>query len=265
MAEIAIEKRVSKNEDYSHNFRIVTEENQGFSESRGRSKSAIFGRDEVSYENADTIDLPNQSELERFKYITLNNTSYCITQLVEDLEWLVKTINFTKAFSEYLVYCTNQGFSESRGRSKSAIFGRDEVSYENPIETDHLILLEKTPFLKYKEGVKEKYRHLVYILKQLYKNALVLPDAEKVSLTISKDFNMESDIFLKNPEFIIDHFIYHIYSHNHIAENYEKVITILKIFEYLYDKTLNYVNELEFDILSVTTTDYVGTSVGVRG
>jgi hypothetical protein len=244
MTEIAIEKRNSNNEDSSHNFRSFTDENQGFSESRGRSKSAIFGRDEVSYENADTIDLPNQSELERFKYINLNNTSYCITQLVEDLEWLVKTVNFTKAFSDYLVYC--------------------RVDLETPVETDSLIVFEKTPFLKYKEGVKEKYRHIVNVLKQVYKNALVLPDAEKVTLTISKDFNMESDIFLKNPEFIIDHFIYHIYCHNHISENYEKVITVLKIFEYLYHKTLNYVNELEFDILSVRTPD-IGTSVGVSG
>jgi len=257
MTEIAREKRSLKNEDSSHNFRSFTEENEN------------------------TIHIQNQSELERFKYIKINATSYCITQLFEDLEWLVKTVNFTKAFSDYLVYCTNQGFSESsgrsksaifgrdevsyenikrpldletqgfsesRGRSKSAIFGRDEVSYENPIETDSLILLEKTPFLKYKEYVKEKYRHLVYVLKQVYKNALVLPDAEKVSLTISNDFNMENDLFLKNPEFIIDHFIFHIYCHNHISDNYEKVITVLKVFEYLYHKTLNYVNELEFDI-----------------
>jgi hypothetical protein len=36
-----------------------------------------------------------------------------------------------KNFKEYLGVLTIQGFAESRGRSKSAIFGRDEVSYEN--------------------------------------------------------------------------------------------------------------------------------------
>jgi hypothetical protein len=177
----------------------------------------------------------NQKELERFKYIKLNNTSYCITQLFQDLEWMVKTVNFTKSFSDYLVYCTDL---------------KRALDIETPVETDNLILLEKPPFLKYKEYVKEKYRNIVYVLKQVHKNTLLLPDAEKVSLTISKDFNMENDLFFKNPEFIIDHFIYHIYSHNHISENYEKVITLLKAFEYLYYKTLNYVNELEFDILS---------------
>lgn len=181
------------------------------------------------------INLQKESDIERFKYIKINETKYCITQLLEDLEWMVKTINFTKSFTDYLLYCSGL---------------KHQVDLEIPIETDHLILYDKTPFFKYKEYIKEKYRHLVYILKQVYKNALVLPDAEKISLTISKDFNMENDICLKNPEFIIDDFIYNIYCHNHISENYEKVITILKVFEYLYYKTLNYVNELEFDGMS---------------
>lgn len=205
-----------------------------------------------------TIHLLTQCELKRFKYININETSYCITQLFEDLEWLVKTVNFTKAFSDYLVYCTNikrpvdletvKYFRAPLGVEGIQGNSIEHSSLEFPVETDYLMLLEKTPFLKYKEYVKEKYRHLIYVLKQVYKNALVLPHAEKVSMTISNDFNMENDLYLKNPEFIIDHFIYHIYCHNHISDNYEKVITLLKVFEYLYYKTLNYVNELEFDI-----------------
>ena len=45
----------------------------------------------------------------------------------------------------------------------------------------------------------------------------------------------------------MDHFIYHTYSHNHISDNYENVLNIIKVFEYLYNKTINYVDELEFD------------------
>jgi hypothetical protein len=69
---------------------------QGVAESEGRSKSAIFRRDEVSYENA---KLPIRC--------------------------------FTQKPNVFYVYQGIQGVAESVGRSKSAIFGRDEVSYEN--------------------------------------------------------------------------------------------------------------------------------------
>lgn len=176
-----------------------------------------------------------EADIATFKYIKVNTNEYCITQLAEDLEWLSRTVSFSKSFSDYLVYSN---------KPKNTMF------FETPIhneETDNLHILETTPFLKYKDVSKEKYRTLVYVLKQLYKNALTLPDAERVSLTITTDFNLETDLYLNNPEFIIDNFIYHIYSHNHISENCEKVLNILKVFEYLYHKTINYVNELEFD------------------
>ena len=69
---------------------------QGVAESEGRSKSAIFRRDEVSYENA---KLPIRC--------------------------------FTQKPNVFYVYQGIQGVAESVGRSKSAIFRRDEVSYEN--------------------------------------------------------------------------------------------------------------------------------------
>jgi hypothetical protein len=81
---------------------------------------------------------------------------------------------------------------------------------------------------------------------------LELPDVERVIHTITYDFKIENDIFLKHPDFIFDHFIYHTYSHNHISENYEKLLNIIKTFEYLYYKTINYLAELEFDVKSNT-------------
>jgi len=199
-----------------------------------------------------------QSEINKYKYIKINtnipesisigylakfgeplstvyNREYCITQLVEDLAWLSKHIDFTKSFSDFSL-----GSNELN----------HTIDLETPIENDNFIISEKTPFLKYKDVVKDKYRILINVFKQVYKNALFLPDAERVIRTISNDFNIENNLYLKNPEFIIDHFIYHIYNNNHISDNYEKVVNILKVFEYLYYKTMNYVNELEFDLLS---------------
>jgi hypothetical protein len=193
-----------------------------------------------------------EENIAAFKYIKINTNEYCITQLAEDLEWLSQTVRFSKSFSDYLVYSN---------KSKNTMFFETPVHNE---ETDNLHILQTTPFLKYKDVVKDKYRILLYVLKQLYKNALKLPDAERISLTITTDFNLETDLYLKNPEFIIDHFIYHIYSHNHISENCEKVLNTIKVFEYLYHKTINYVNELEFDAEYLKKLRNETGEVGIR-
>jgi hypothetical protein len=157
---------------------------------------------------------------------------------------LYNTVRFTKSFSDYLQYCIT-----------TKITGL----IETPLETENTVILENTPFLKYKEGVKDRYRRIVRVLKQVYKNALSLPDTEKIQNTIANDFNIENEIYLKNPDFIIDHFIYHIYCHNHITENYDKVLNILKVYEYLYYKTINYINEIEFDIENMKTSTETST------
>jgi hypothetical protein len=191
-----------------------------------------------SYETMDDFQ-KLVSDIAKLKYIKINDSEYCITQLVDDLEWLSKTVSFTKAFSDYLMY----------SNKPKTMFIETPIDISSQHNNDNFDSLKTTPFLKYKDVAKDKYRTMVYVLKQLYKNALTLPDAERVSMTIATDFNLETDLYLKNPEFIIDHFIYHIYSHNHISENCEKVLNIIKVFEYLYYKTMNYINELEFDAL----------------
>jgi len=205
------------------------------------------------------------SDIDTMKYVSLHNNKYCITQLVEDLEWLAKTVSFSKSFSDYLVYTSENRSSQNVGSlhifssnaNENVNMPKNTAFLECPIDSivtnDNVDIVEKTPFLKYKEDVKSKYRNMVFVLQHLYKNALVLPDAERVIHTITQDFNMENDIYLKHPDFIMDHYIYHTYSHSHISENYEKVLNIIKVFEYLYYKTMNYVAELEFDLESVVS------------
>jgi hypothetical protein len=175
------------------------------------------------------------SDIENIKHVQLTTEKYCITKLIEDLEWLAKTASFSKSFSDYLVYVN---------KSNTNVFLNCPIDVTSNYDFD---IIEKTPFLKYKEEVKCKYRNIVYVLKHLYKTALKLPDAERVIHTITTDFDIKNDIYLKHPDFIIDHFIYHTYCHNHISDNYEKVLNIIKVFEYLYYKTINYVAELEFE------------------
>ena len=104
----------------------VCVETQGVAESSGRSKSAIFGRDEVSYENQGNSyelrspEFPRTPSAARPEYFTV---------------------------------------AESSGRSKSAIFGRDEVSYENQNK------LRRTSFsgvssysFRYASGVLHSFR-----------------------------------------------------------------------------------------------------------
>lgn len=176
------------------------------------------------------------SDIDNIKHIQLNSEVYSITRLIEDLEWLEKTVGFSKSFSDYLVYVNKS--------KKTSLHCPIDASFDSNSNFD---ISEKTPFLKYKESVKCKYRNIIHVLKHLYKTVLKLPDAERVIHTIAYDFNIENDIFLKHPDFIMDHFIYHTYCHNHISENYEKVVNVIKVFEYLYYKTINYVTELEFD------------------
>ena len=179
-------------------------------------------------------------DIDNMKYVQLYSEKYCLTQLVEDLEWLAKTVSFSKSFSDYLLYANKS----------NNIWGL-ECPVESIITNPNLDIVETSPFLKYKEDVKSKYRNLVYILKHLYKNALELPDSERVINTITSELHIENDIYLKHPDFIMDHYIYHTYSHTHISENYEKVLNILKAFEYLYYKTINYIAEMEFDAQAV--------------
>ena len=44
------------------------------------------------------------SDIDKIKYVQLSSDKYCITQLIEDLEWMAKTVSFSKSFSDYLVY-----------------------------------------------------------------------------------------------------------------------------------------------------------------
>jgi hypothetical protein len=101
------------NELWLKDFRLLyPSEFQGFTESEGRSKSAIFRRDEISYENEqmDDGEVPwdfiRPNELFRVPFYNQRN----------------------RTFSNYQGF---QGVAESEGRSKSAIFGRDAVSYKN--------------------------------------------------------------------------------------------------------------------------------------
>jgi hypothetical protein len=187
------------------------------------------------------------SDIDTIKYVKLSSDKYCITQLIEDLEWLAKTVSFSKSFSDYLLYVN---------KSK-------KTSLNCPIDlvlSSNIDIVEKTPFLKYKDEVKCKYKNIVQVLKHLYKTALTLPDVERVIRTMTYDFNMENDIYLKHPDFIIDHFIYHTYSHNHISDNYEKVLNVIKVFEYLYHKIINYIAELEFDTETTVQSGYIDRS-----
>ena len=63
--------------------------------------------------------------------------------------------------------------------------------------------------------------------------------------------HMNTHLYLKHPEFILDHYIFHIYSYNHITDNYTNALTILKIFEYMCYKLLNYLDEVEFDASTI--------------
>ena len=77
-----------------------------------------------------------------------------------------------------------------------------------------------------------------------------IPDVDTVIQTIEKDFQTSTHIYLKNPEFIFDHYIYHVYSYNHIVDSFSTSLTILNIFEYLFYKITNYGAELTYDSLS---------------
>jgi hypothetical protein len=103
----------------------VYDETQGVAEyclREGRSKSAIFGRDEVSYENSSS-EFPTASRPEYFTN----------PQFSGETKSRMKIRSSHYRFVEKYVHPVEecQGVAESIGRSKSAIFGRDEVSYEN--------------------------------------------------------------------------------------------------------------------------------------
>ncbi len=196
----------------------------------------------------DTIDRKIVSDVDKIKYVEIGSNKYCITQLVEDLEWLYKTVSFSKSFSDYILF-VNKSKKTSLNCPVAAT-----------IYDSNLDIAEKNPFMKYKETVKCKYRDILCALKHLYKTYMELPDVEHIKRTITIDFHIENDIFLKHPDFIMDHFIYHTYCHNHISDNYEKVLNVIKVFEYLYYKTINYVAELEFDLETNTQPCYIDRS-----
>jgi len=212
------------------------------------------------------------------EHITLTEGSRSEYDVVlSDLEWLKKTIEFTKSFSEYLQYMKTNPLREysipSPYKNEEHISGAipefgvimgeqpsDEKTPEfrtEKDEADHIpiedvdsynIKIKQTsPFLVYKEGCKVNYRRILTVLKQLYKTAMNIPDVDKVIHTIEHDFNTNTHIYLKNPEFIFDDYIYHVYSYNNIINSYAAALNVLNVFEYLFYKTTNYFSEIEYD------------------
>ena len=105
----------------------------------------IFGRDEVSYENAE----PNKYYIYFDPYAIENRyTTETIIQLEETILQM-----YTANSGELRVQSSSesQGVAESGGRSQSAIFGRDKVSYEN-----------STPYLS---KISKPLKTPVYLLK----------------------------------------------------------------------------------------------------
>jgi hypothetical protein len=115
----------------TNSYELRSQEFQGVAESIGRSKSAIFGRDEVSYENQGVAESIGRSKSAIFGR---DEVSY-------ENQGVAESIGRSKSaiFGRDEVSYENQGVAESEAqavRSKSAIFGRDEVSYENKIDTN---------------------------------------------------------------------------------------------------------------------------------
>ena len=173
-------------------------------------------------------------QINSLKYVGVNNALMSIEGFLSDLEWLQKIVIFSKSFAE---------------------FTHDAV--ENPVEIqnksdDPYVLNNSPPFLVYKNAIKQRYAGIIHMMKGVYRNALKLPDVEKIYMIIDKEFNHFNHLYLKNPEFIFDHFVYHVYSYGHIHKNYPEIMEALKIFTFLYYKLINHIKELEFDACSIS-------------
>ena len=195
------------------------------------------------------------------KYVHVNDEVISIeSSFINDLDWLLEIVHFTKSFV---------GFTRNL--------------HESPIhitENETYAIVEEPPFLHYKEDIKLRYQKIMSLMKGVYRNALKLPNVEKIYYTLEKEFNvwsyglnnhmnqhdaicMERDtqghhtthldinvcdnVQLKNPETIFEHFVYNVNSYTHIQEKHSAAIQCIKVFEYLYYKLLNHIKELEFD------------------
>jgi hypothetical protein len=169
---------------------------------------------------------------------------------VNDFEWLKKTIELTKSFSEYLEYMKSNPLVVDSHPYNNTI----PISYEaehipiEEVDSYEIKVKQMAPFLVYKETYKSNYRRILAIMKTLYKTTMNIPVADTVIQTIEHVFKMESHVYLKNPEFVFDDYIYHVYSYNNIVNNYELALNILKVFEYFFYKTTNYYTEIEYDL-----------------
>jgi hypothetical protein len=173
--------------------------------------------------------------------VTINDKRYSINRsIISDIEWLLNTIKFSNAFSEYMLKI-----------SVNTIMTSDDCPLYR-VETDTLKIIENPPFLKYKDVVKNRYNNIIYMFKEIHKNVIEIPDIDidKVNKTITESFKMENNVFLKNPEFILDNFIYHIDRYNDISNNYNIAINVVKAFEYLSYKIINHIEETVFDVMA---------------
>ena len=146
---------------------------------------------------------------------------------LRDLDWLLEIVQFTKSF----VSCTYN-------LNESPIQTIDTVSYS--IAGEH-------PFLQYKDDIKLRYQNVVDLMKGVYKNALKLPDVEKINDTINYEFHNRDHTYLRNPEILFDNFVQNVNSYTHIQDNYALSTQCINTFQYLYYKLLNHITELEFD------------------
>jgi len=244
-------------------------------------KNYKFELSKIKYirENANTFSYHDESSPENNRTPTevFENTYTVDLSIIDEIEWFNTTLDFTHMLVKYTYKMQGNPFEiDNTGIIKTSMrtldrgtnidvreFSqemREEIHNKNDaISESERCFSESHPFFKYREPIIKRYRKLLIILKGLYSNILKLPNSEKIIHTIDKEFKL-NHIFLKNPEFMFDDYIYHIYNYNKITTNYEISKQILKTFEYICYSLYNYRQELEFDIFSyenVRTTDKV--------
>jgi hypothetical protein len=216
----------------------------------------------VANENHHSNDYYNDLvlQLEKIKYVRVNGKPYEINEsLITEMDWLNNTCNFTKTFvtythsinenpiEEYMDQNINYTTYPMNATPADSTIPNELITHtKNPI-SENVHIHNNYPFLKYKSHILNRYKTLISVLKGLYANSIQLPDIEKINKTITHDFAVNI-LYLKNPEFIFDDYIYHVYNHNKINNSINTITQVIKTFEYLYYKLQNYVQELEFDI-----------------
>jgi len=113
--------------------------------------------------------------------------------------------------------------------------------------------LSLTHIKRHKQGIYNRYSHLIVNLKKLPK--IYAQIAEFTGKAMDKKFlEKRAQIYMNNPEFVFDNYVYHANTPNFNRADSDEWAKQFALIEHLFYSVMNHICEIEFDLSNYTNS-----------